>query len=934
MAKGGSKVLTAVIAFLLGFIFAILVEVGAVFGVYYYVTRTDLDNIFQTLGIENKDEEGNYIYVNTDNAQNLGELFKQLKGYLYSDGSSEMDYPVLGKSLDDISNLIPITQRLLAEKLYPKVTEFVDINWEDFESTAISDLPQFLSDSVMDIRPAKMLGKLGMDGLVGEDANIVVKALLEGVEFDYAYTPSGLKFPVYYDDYTYNEELSSYHRVKSQDNTDAYPSHLSEDLLYKTGTVLKSEEGGEQEEGVSLQSENEKQIYRLYYIPCSVNNGLFGDAELAEEGDTVYVEGTAFYAVKRIENKKEYVLNLTDEFLYLPEYGLHNMDRTGNFYYTNEDAELQLYPVTIRSFSSTEEVFKPLYSIPVTELLGGGEDNIIEDVFGSLSVGELIDGKADLDEMINNLELATVININPDQSLMAYIGYGITNIKKADDNAGWQYEGFVDVDGVSTLCYITSEYKGEQQQKNIDRVWYYDKDGALVDVKGTTVKEVANLANDLELPSLLNIKADDAILGYLGYGLSGVSAQKGDGYTHVGKAEIYGEKFSCYISTNDEGYITDVWRFDETGARIKVSGTKIDGLSDRMNGLSDNLSLPDVLDIKAEQSITSYIGYGISGIKQESGDGYSHTGVYKTENGTETTCYIATDDDGKITSAWYFDEGNKRTVQGTTLSQLPDRIDNIANDLTLKDVMDINEDDTILWSLKDSKISELGTEVKKLKVGDILDAEDIRKSAILKQLKNKSIDDLSTAIDAIAIQSIYTKEVYGFATEDDVVCTLVSEYNSKILYLTKEGEGEDAVYTYVHSEYSEDKDKEDLVGRLTEEEFNEGIASGVEYYTYGEAQGMWRLILFKEDKEKVYTLNNFNNMVKECTGNIYNAKLSTLQEAKIIDENKDLSKTLVWYSKNEDNTYTRHDDETLGDITLRRLIDIVLNMEFPDLPLH
>lgn len=798
MEKGGSKVFTAVIAFLLGFIFAILVEIGAVVGVYFYVTKTDLDSIFNTLGIKNKDEDGNYIYVNTDGenggATNVGELFTQLKGYLYSDGSSAMDYPVLGKTIEEISNLLPVVQKTLSAKLYPMVNKYIDIDWDTFEQKPISEMPQFLSECIMDVRPAKLLETLGMNGLVGEDANAVVKALLAGAEFSYAYTQTGLKFPVYYDTYVFNEQLNAYYREEAVDGQQAFPDNLSEDLLYDTKTKnTYYDENGEKIK--------EERIYRLYFIPCSYGNGMLEDATLNESGETIYAEGTSFIAVKYVAEGGEYVLDLSNpsQFAYLEAYGSQNMDRTGNFYYTNGDSEIQVYPVTIRSFSDSKEVFKPLYSVSIKELLGGGDNAVIETMFGNLSVGELMDGKIDFDEAVNELELAKVINVDPDQPVMAYIGYGLSNVK-AVDGKEWNYEGYANVDGVSTKCYIESEYKGNPPQHAINRVWYntQDEDGKPIqkELVGTKVKEVASLANDLEVAALMTVKTEDAIL--------------------------------------------------------------------------------------------SYIGYGVMGVKQaDAGQEYSHTGKYKTEEGKEVDCYIASNADGIITSVWYTENGEKVNVGGTTVSKLPDKINGLSNDLTLGDVIDIDENDKTLYALRDSKISEVGNEVKKLKVCDVMEEEDINKSAILRQLKNKTIDDLSTAIDDISIQSIYSKDIYGLENEDEDP-TLATEYKENMLYFKKDESG---VFSYVNIEYANDSDdsNDDLVGRLTKEQFEAGT-----YYSYGEAKGMWRLILFKQDKEKVYTLNNFNNMINSSKTNINNATLKTLKEAGIIDENADLGGTLRW----------------------------------------
>lgn len=1109
MAKSGSKVLTAVIAFLLGFLFAILVEVGAVFGVYYFVTTADLDTIFDRFGIQNRDGD-DYIYINTDSstggAKNLAELLEILNGYLYSDGSS-MDFPVLGKSLDEISNLLPFVKKTLAEKLYPVVDEYLDIDWDEFESVPLTDLAQFLSDSVMNLRPAKLLEKMGMEGLVGGDANPLVRALLAGAEFDYAYTASGLKFPVYYDTYVYvGGDVDDYFRVESVDNTNAYPFGLSRDFLYDSDTF---NDDGERE-------------YRLYFIPCSLNGSVLSDARLYDGDEYIYEEGTTFLAVKYDVNADVFELDLSNiaHIEYPDYYGRSNVDRTGNFYYTNEGKELQIYPVTIGSFSDPDEVFKPLYCTRITELMDG---DIISALFGAHTVGELIDGRLNLDSFVNNLELAKVIEIDPEESLMAYLGYGLSNVK-ASGQPGI-YTGYVDVDGVSTECFIESVLEGEPVKRAIKRVYYLTEDGKQVEVKGKRVNDVADIATKMEITALLNVKADDAILAYLGYGVSGVYAEAGEGYTHVGKyeTEIDGAtvEVDAFIDTDEDGLVTEVWYYTAEGSKVYVKGTSIDNISDRISSVTDKLALPNVLKIKADEaitlfvgygvydvfaqdgkdythvgklevkqggetvevnvfidsdedgyvtkvwyyssegkkitvsgtaidevsevissvtkkltlpnflkikadeSITLYVGYGVYSVHEEVGEGYKYVGKYDIEQDGETSavdvfidtdeegyvtkvwyysseeekinisgtaiedvsetissvtdkltlpnflkikatesitvyvgygvsgvteavaedgsythkgnyklsdtqtveCFIATDSDEIITSVWYYDENDKKVVvDGTTVSALSGRINGISNDLTLGDVMTIDDNSSaVLKALASSKISDMGDAVENLKISDVLNADDIQKSAILRQLANKSINELSGAIDAISIQSIYAKEIYDIKlaegeTDSDIQPKLYEGgYNSKLLYFTEK----DGVFTYVNSDGGNDN----KIGYLTATQFEELREQGVELYTYGEAKGMWRLILmiteYDEDPEgiqheKVYTLNNFNNMIQSCTQNINNATLKDLRDAGIIKMTDDeLGKRLVINGDYENAV-------KLGELTLAGLIEFII----------
>ena len=917
MAKGGSKVITAVIAFLLGFIFAILVQLGAIFGVVFFVTNADLDTIFNTIGIRNKDDDGNYIYINTDSnnggAKNLAELIALLRGYLSSDGSS-MDYPVLGKSVGDISELLPIIQKTLADKLYPVINGYADVDWEKFESTSLSELPQFLNEVMMDIRPAVLLSKMGMNGLVGDDANPLVNALLAGAEYEYAYTESELKFPVYYDNYVYNETLNEYFRDEAVEGQQAYPSNLDKELLYDSET---HNEGGDR-------------IYRLYFIPCTFNGGEISDPVLSDSEETIYSEDTTFFAVRYDEEEDKYVLDTSNDFIYLKEYGLHNIDRTGNFYYDNEGNELQIYPVTFRSFSDPDEVFKPLYCTRITEIMDG---DIIPALFGRHSVGELLDDKIDIDECVNDLPLVDVITIDPEESMMAYIGFGLTNVKAVEGEDDL-YTARIDIDGVPTSCFVSSKLKGEPARRTVARVWYVvegeNGEPVEIDVPGTKVKEVSGMATSMEMNALLDVKASDAIMCYIGYGLFNVIPEKGKGYTHVGKCDVVTEEGTVekdvFIATDKNGIITDVW-YPDGEQTVRVGGTKVNKVSTRITELTNRLALPDVIDIKADQKITVYIGYGITGVnKVEDAEGldYTHTGSYTPAGADEpVTCYMATDENGKITSAWYMVDGAKKYIVGTPIKKTPEKIETISEDLTLADVMNISKDDKILWALRDSKINKIGENVGKLKINQVLKDEDIKKSAILRQLANKTIDDLATAIDEIPIQSIYIKEIYGLESDLELPKKVEEsdEYQEDVLYFTYDAEKDE--YRYVNPKPADPEEaegyNEDTYGVLTKEQFDAMRSQGL--YTYGKAKGMWKLVLMKKDnggikREKVYTLNNLHNMILTCAANIGNASLKDLKEAGIIStSDDDLGRTVVWNGGSKE----------LGLMSLEELITAVLN---------
>lgn len=302
-SKGGSKLLTAIISFLLGFLFAILVEVGAIFGVGWFVMNKDLDTVLSAVGIHNTDEEGNKKYINTDvdngGVRNLKELLSGLQGLVYENG----EVVALGKSFDDFSNLIPATDMLLG-MVYKTVDEFIELDKEEFESTPLSGLAQVLSDSIMGVRTAALMEKLNVESVTGDGASKLIKTLLMGAETDYATVNYGgavtadeggaeepaepaktFQLPVMYDLYTLDNDIG-YVREMPVDGISAYPENFGGDYGWLD---LLSED---QKDGEFVNKR-----YKLYYVPCRVTDTGIEEAEYIN-GEIEVTEGTGESAKK------------------------------------------------------------------------------------------------------------------------------------------------------------------------------------------------------------------------------------------------------------------------------------------------------------------------------------------------------------------------------------------------------------------------------------------------------------------------------------------------------------------------------------------------------------------------------------------------------------------------------------------------------------
>lgn len=961
MSRGGSKTGTAIIAFLIGFIFAIIVEAAAIFGVCYYVANTDIDKLLGFVKVENKDENGDYIYINTDKnnggVQNLKELFGVLYGYIFSEGATSPDYPVAGKTFAEIEKLLPVTSGIV-DQLSSVVDPYIDVDWEEFRQTPFTDIVMFFNDCIMDTRPSKVLSALGSNDLVGDDANVIVKSLFTGAETEYAVTSSGLKLPVFYDTYTYDAGHDNYYRTGIVEQDEVYPAEqLSTDYLVET----------------SQKDADGNVLYRLYYVPCSLEGGRVGEPvisedfegnQLNEEGkrvyETIYADGTAYIAVSRNAEgqftlDENAVVADRTSYEYPSKYGDNYTNLTGNFYKNAAGEEVQINTVTINSLIL--DTFEPLYYVDASELLGN--NSVTNEVFGDTSVGALIDNDIDLKDEIQSLALGSVIdNVAVTNDVMMYIVYKVTDVAQTE---GGGYVGIYDKDGENIAVNIQVN-----EQNQVEKI-VSAADGK--EIKGATVSEISEIADNLSVTVLIDVKPDDAIMSYIGYGITNAREESGEiggkSYDYVGKYKLGdGSSVVCYMATGSDGKVASAWYMDGANA-VKIESTTVNTLSDRVSGLTENLTLGGVVDIKADNAIMAYMGYGITNIVAQQGDGYSYTGKYGME-----TCYIKTQtqEDGseKIVSVWYQDlEGNRIYLDGTTIDGISDRIDGIKSDLTIGEIMgdSLTEDNKILWALRTSTINSLGDDVGQLTLSQVIDIDE-NSSNVLKQLKNTKIDDLSTAIDEITIQSIYAEEIYN----SDFSYKAAQEYDpdAKVkYYVLKDGKytaagaksdgyitqeewnasvnggsaDPDAVTYYVFSIQQAESYNEAYLyyvsdgnggyslangtGRLTAEEiaqFDENT-----YYTYGEAKGMWKLILYVDGEngvkvENVYTINNFHTMITQAAKNVNDATLYELLDAGVLTVNReDLGKTLVWGEGEGESA-------ELGNLTLRELVNVVISM--------
>lgn len=1160
-SRGGSKVFTGVISFILGFLFAIIVEVGAIFGVYWFVMSKDINTVLAAVGIDNTGDK--YVNTNKDDGgvTTVKELLSSINGLVFENG----ELAILNKKISDIDHLIPATG-LVLDKVYGMLGGYIELDEEAFENTEMTGLAQVLVDGVMYAHTAKLLTKLNVEAVTGDEANTLVKSLLMGAEAEYATVyygeapvaeggatdggtegeggeePVTFKLPVFYDNYIYNE-ISGYSRDAEASSVGGV-SNFPDNLAGKEDVFLKEIVAEKQADSESGEAQSTK-TYRLYYVPCRVTDTGIEEAEYKTvehvipitTGDktknykftvTEFGEDTDFIAVQQGADGN-YVLDynaiyaskntsaestVNDRYVgysyyepYARNYYYENIEKDeagsvtvcelktycGANYFRNNAGEIVEYdPLLLIDIMN--DPFSPLDTVLVTEVVGK-DNELAADVFGTTTLGALMRGEVDFDKLVDDMPLSAFVgNVHHDNQLMCNIVYKLSAMTPNGDGT---YSAIYDKDGAAEQPVTVTI------SENGNIVDVYSEGGTKLE--GAKVGSIAKLADEITIAALMDVKPDDAVMTYIGYGVTGAEEEAGTtdytdeenvaqslAYTHTGVCHIdQGDGTTvekpCYISTRTaaDGKVTvdKVW-YVEGGKPVFVPSTSVNNISSRIDTITDYLTLPAFMDIDPEEAVVTYVGYGATGLvpvpagtTDALGNEYAYTGTIKID-GVEKVCYakVKPTEDGKtkITSMWYISDESgtpqKVKINGTTIAQVPDRISTLNGDLSLPDIIDIDAKEAIMayvgygisgieptasgtdsqgnacdydgivkidgaevpcfvktetvgdqavikeaWyydgsgnrvELRGTKINGLDGAISGMTVSCIFTAEEIEKNAMLKQLRHTPVSELASAIDTLLIQRIYSEEVYGIPADSGpfeavaydptlayFTLTVGEDASGKTYTYTPVGgngtlaqadfdnRGTTVYYTYGRTDTTQEgelkiaayridgsnavsfssawlyyavDDKGDLelvekhttglsgteyddrLGTLTAKDVydNETAGAGkIKYYTYGEARGMWRLVLYKDmdviggtagtkaPHEKGYSINNFNNMVNICSHNVYNSTLGDLQKAGVIPETDSQGHAL-----NLNKTFFGHD---LSELTFAQLIELVVDNSTP-----
>ena len=770
MAKKTQRKGFSFLSFMIGILVGIVLIVGTVVGVGWYALNTDVDKALELVQMNNKDEEGNSIYINTDvesgGAKSIMDLVSKVMNM--AEKPDEL-------SVSEVEGLIPAVSGIV-DGLYETVNQFVPMDRTELAEVKFAAIADFVQAKVMDIQPAVLFDNLGMEGLTD---NKILSLLLLGHEADYVVN-GDIKYPVYYD--LFDLENDSYKRVGDGTTLD---NKFVENLV----------PAGEQ--------------FRLYYYTVD-------EVQYITDENFTYNAPVARAAIGSVYDA------------YTPEYSLLSGD-----YYRNGEERVIINPITVGDFADGS--FETLTNVYLSDLLAD-DNELAEKILGGISLGDVMNNGVDFNSILNGLPLADLIKTKVSDSVMANLVWKIKNIEAAAGE-GYTHTGTYTAGDNEYVCYINTEDNGEGVLL-ISSAYYNDGEKD-VEITSITVGDLMNgfgvddIINDLTISDFMDIKAEEAIMAYLGYEVYGVTAAE-SGYT--AKYDLDAENtVTATIEVDENGVITACYYMDGDN-RVNIKSAGINDLSGRITGVTHKLTLGELIGGSDDPII-------------------SKLGAYTIDNVSEG-----------------------------------------INNLTIGDVIENADDNKILSNLKDTPIKELPSKINTLKIGDIMDITD--DNTVLKYLANATLETLPTVIANITINDMYASEIYKVTEKDSAGNeTVVEEASRKLAVASAPTEGQiifNPNYLYYVKSVAEDGSESYTLanlegrelGKLTAEDFAANAikpaGERVEYYTYGEAQGIWTMLLEKDGSEVAYTLNNMTAMIENVANNMQEAKLNDLHNSGIL----------------------------------------------------
>ncbi|MBE7087942.1 MAG: hypothetical protein E7370_00245 [Clostridiales bacterium] len=780
MASGG-KFLTGLLSFIFGFLFGIIAIIGSVAGVALYALTANFEDLFEIAGIENRDENGDYVYVNTgvEGISNALDLIKKLQSFA--------DDP-MNRTLGEIDYYLPVTESIVEEIANTFADHGVIVDVEGLKNTKFNDLSRWFIDTIYSVEISTVIQKhQELEDLTHTNvavADQILELIIYGRKIQFVENGSQ-RYEVYTDTYT-----------------------LVEDGYVREADGAK----------VGLDKAFWMQNERVQ------TDGTFYDVKYYNANGTWYVTDKNLSYTAEITRSTQ-----ASNWVYTA-YSSAAQGSSGDYYVDANGKIKVVNPINVGTLVSAGYLTGLLNEIYITDFVSSMGNEIINELLGGISLGAILDKKVDFDHVINSANLSVLLgDVKATDALLPYVLYGITNVTESDggyvgtyypiDENGYVIAGEpavkvnIAVDGSDYIQSITTE------------------DGK--EITGTTVGQINGIISGvmdvLAISDLLDI-SDSSIMAYIGYGISGMQEIEGKSYQYTAKIsddDPDNEDVTVYVTAKN-GYITGVY-YNEDLTQA-VSGTKIGDISGIVDGIMedlkvkdiinidpenalmvkigeytisnigdaiDEITLPDVMDIKVDNSIMAYMGYGIKGVEENAGADYTHTATYIhiDEEGVkqEYDCFINADADGVIIEAWYDLDGERQEISGTIVNSVGDRIDGVTEDLLVKDIIDIDPEDKLMSKLGEYSINNIGDAIDDILITDVMDIE--AESAIMAYM-GYGIKGVESVDEGASVGYTHTA-IYIYVDEaenkEEIPCYINTDANgtiTKVWYDGADGEQE------------------------------------------------------------------------------------------------------------------------------------------------
>ncbi len=669
--KGGKA--KGIISFFVGLLLGIIIIVGAIVGGTYYVLNADIDSVLGMAGLDNsKDENGRNKLINTDleagGVKNLLELIGRL---------SVMATDFQNMTLGELDSLVPAT-RGLTDQLLESFRKYVAIDYDELCQVKFSELNGYVENLVMDIQPASFIDEMNAQGSM----NPVLELVLYGVEANYVESPQGEKYPLYADNYRYNADTGNYERVedsavleKSQEqyivkqsaNNDlydifffvksdgAYISERDPDDIMKFyysdspeyGYAIYNADYADCTGNYYINNAGEKQIIEPITLRSLMEDGgtgslekvrvieLIGDGEPDELLETILgdaslgdlMNGNVDFTEKINGMELGLVLTLDpfkDDLLLYLAYKLTGL--------SVEPDEEGRYTATYKSGDEERAAFVTIEG----DEESGYEITSVTDA----ETGEQLSGTKveELSDSIDGIEVDIFFDVSADDSIMAYIAYGLTKVTPPETDGVWtakfgENDCQITVDGENIIQSVTDTVTGEKvNAAKIDELSDRMSTitdaltmGEIIDAGDSKVlqqlapykiSELDTAVDELEISALIDVTTDDTVLAYLAFGIRNIKDQEGVWTAKLKVLEDEVEReITVYLKVYqkepvelappepDVYYIEGVYKtsdFEDMSEENVVEGTHVKDMSERVDGIMEDLTVGELINLDPE----------------------------------------------------------------------------------------------------------------------------------------------------------------------------------------------------------------------------------------------------------------------------------------------------------------------------------------------